>query len=131
MPAPERIIYAGEKFSIEWYYTPNGRSQAKEYYHGLTVGDRAKALALFKRMAEIGQIFDTTKFTRETEKLSVFKPQAHPFFCFFVKGKKIFVVSAYQKQGQKVPARETERAELLRRQCLDRIREGDYYGDET
>ena len=118
MPAPERIIYAGEKFSIEWYYAPNGRSQAKEYYDGLTVGDRAKALALFKRMADIGQIFDATKSTRETEKLHVFKPQPHRFFCFFVK-------------GQKVPARETERAERLRRQCLDRIREGDYYGDET
>lgn len=131
MPAVERLIYEGEKFSLEWYFTPNGRSQAKEYYDGLTLEDRARAMALFKRMADIGQIFDKSKFTKETDKLYAFKPQPHRFFCFFVMGKKIFVVSAYQKQGQKAPTRETKRAELLRRQYLERISKGNYYGDET
>ncbi|HUZ16916.1 MAG TPA: type II toxin-antitoxin system RelE/ParE family toxin [Spirochaetia bacterium] len=131
MPTVERLIYTGEKFSIEWYFTPNGRSQAKEYYDGLALEERAKAMALFKRMADFGQIFDSTKFTKETEKLYVFKPQPHRFFCFFVKGRRIFVVSAYQKQSKKTPPREIERAEDMRRQYLARMKEGNYYGDET
>jgi len=81
----------------------------------------AKALALFKRMAEVGKIFDKTKFNKETEKLYAFKPQPHRFFCFFVKGKRIYIVSAYQKQGDKAPPQEIKRAENLRIECMERI----------
>lgn len=70
-------------------------------------------LALFKRMADVGKIYDTAKFTKETEKLYVFKPQPHRFFSFFMKGKRIIVISAYRKQGQKMPVRERDRAEAL------------------
>lgn len=65
------------------------------------------------------------------ERFFVFKPQPHRFFCFFVKGRRIFVVSAYQKQSRKAPPREIERAEDLRRQYPARLKEGNYYGDET
>jgi len=71
-------------------------------------------MALFKRMADVGKIYDRTKFNQETKKLYVFKPQPHRFFCFFVKGKRIIIVSAYQKQGDKAPPQEISRAENLR-----------------
>jgi hypothetical protein len=87
----------------------------------MAVADRAKALALFKRMADFGRIYDRTKFNRETEKLYVFKPQPHRFFSFFVRGRRIVVVSAYQKQGYKAPRREIIRAENLRTDWLLRI----------
>jgi len=87
----------------------------------MTFADRAKALALFKRMADVGRIFDRTKFSRETEKLYIFKPQPHRFFCFFVRGRRIVVVSACQKQGDKAPRRENIRAVNLRTDWLLRI----------
>lgn len=96
----------------------NGKCQARAYYEALEVAERAKALALFKRMADHGKIFDETKFRQETKKLYTFKPQPHRFFCFFVTGRRIVIVSAYQKQGDKAPPREIERAENLRVEWL-------------
>jgi phage-related protein len=124
MPKDRLILCEGLCFTIEWGRASNGRCQAQEYYEALAQADRAKALALFKRMADVGRIYDTTKFNQETEKLYVFKSQPHRFFCFFMKGRRIFVVSAYQKQGQKAPAREIERAERIRQYCLDSLEQG-------
>ena len=112
------VIYEGECFAIMWGTASNGQCQAKDYYEALNVADRVKALALFKRMADVGKIYDKTKFNQETKKLFVFKPQPHRFFCFFVKGRRIFIVSAYQKQGDKAPQQEIARAENLRLECM-------------
>jgi phage-related protein len=118
MATNESCIYAGVSYSIEWGCGPSGNCQAREYYYALSEPERARALALFTRMADVGKIYDSTKFTQETKKLYVFKPQPHRFFCFFVKGKRIIIVSAYQKQGQKAPERELERALALMKAWL-------------
>ena len=115
------VICEGACFGIMWGIASNGGCQARDYYEALEDADRAKVLALFKRMAEVGKIFDKTKFNKETEKLYAFKPQPHRFFCFFVKGKRIYIVSAYQKQGDKAPPQEIKRAENLRIECMERI----------
>ena len=115
------IVCKGACFGIMWGIASNGRCQARDYYEALDDADRAKALALFTRMAEVGKIFDKAKFNKETEKLYAFKPQPHRFFCFFVKGKRIYVVSAYQKQGDKAPVQEIKRAENLRIECMERM----------
>lgn len=115
------IICEGACFAVVWGLAVDGGCQGRDYYEAMPVADRAKALALFKRMADVGRIFDRTKFKRETEKLYVFKPQPHRFFCFFVRGRRIVVVSAYQKQGDKAPRREIVRAENLRTDWLLRI----------
>lgn len=118
MATDESCVYAGAFYSIEWGSDPSGNCQAREYYYALSEAERAKALALFRHMADIGKIYDTAKFTQETKKLYVFKPQPHRFFSFFIKGKRIIIVSAYHKQGQKAPARELERAEALMKAWL-------------
>ena len=118
MATDEFLVYSGAFYSIEWALSPTKECQAREYYYSLGEADRARALALFKRMGDIGKIYDTTKFTRETKKLYVFKPQPHRFFSFFIKGKRIIIVSAYQKQTQKAPQREIERAEVLMKTWL-------------
>jgi len=108
----------GAFFEVLWGIASGGGCQARDYYESLEEADRAKALALFKRMADVGKIYDKTKFKKETAKLYAFKPQPHRFFCFFVKGKRIFIVSAYQKQGEKTPLQEIRRAENLRIECM-------------
>ncbi len=101
----------------------NGECQAREYYDGMSTADRAKAMALFVRMANVGKIFDKTKFTKETDKLYAFKPQPNRFFCFFVKGRRIVIVTAYRKQTEKAPRREISRAETARSEWLERFGE--------
>jgi hypothetical protein len=109
----EKLVCAGACYSIEWGLGSAGECQAREYYGTLSEQDRARTLALFKRMADVGKIYDNTKFTQETKKLYAFKPQPHRFFGFFIKGRRIIIVSAYRKQGQKAPVRELARAEAL------------------
>ena len=118
MGSSDNLVYMGECFSIEWGETSSHQCQARDYYSALSEQDRAKALALFKRMGDLGKIYDTSKFTHETKKLYCFKPQPNRFFGFFIKGKRIIVVSAYRKKGQKAPARETARAESLMKDWL-------------
>jgi hypothetical protein len=88
------------------------------------LADRAKTLALLKRMAEFGKIYDRRKFNKENESLYVFKPQPHRFFCFFMKGKRIFILRAYHKQRDAAPPQERAKAEKLRLECLKRIEGG-------
>lgn len=119
----ELIVCEGACFTVLWGYVGNGNCQARDYYEAIELSERAKALALFKRMADLGKIYDTAKFNQETKKLYVFKPQPHRFFCFFVKGRRILIVSAYHKQGDKAPPKEIARAESLRVKCMERIEE--------
>ena len=121
MPERELVVCKGECFTIEWGPAGSGECQAREYYEEMVVSDRQKALALFVRMADRGRIFDKTKFTKETDKLYAFKPQPHRFFCFFVSGKRIIIVTAYRKQSEKAPKREINRAEAIRASWLHRF----------
>jgi predicted DNA-binding WGR domain protein len=115
------VAYEGSCFVINWGIGMNGQCQARDYYEAMSEVDRAKTMALFARMAEVGKIYDTTKFNHETKSLYVFKPQPHRFFCFFLRGRRIFIISAYQKQGDKAPLREIRRATNLRMECIERI----------
>lgn len=131
MPKREMVICEGGCFTVEWGAASNGECQARDYYDELNTGDRARALALFVRMANVGKIFDTTRFTKETAKLYAFKPQPHRFFCFFVQGRRVVIVTAYRKQGDKVPRREIARAEAVRGQWFERSEvEEDIYGQD-
>lgn len=76
------VVCEGACFEIIWGLAADGGCQGRDYYEAISVADRAKALALFKRMADVGRIYDRTKFNRETAKLYVFNPQPHRFFCF-------------------------------------------------
>jgi hypothetical protein len=121
MTKSELIVCEGQCFAILWGLAASGTCQARTYYDALEVAERAKALALFKRLADQGKIFDETKFRQETKNLFVFKPQPHRFFCFFVRGRRVLIVSAYRKQGDKAPPKEIARAENLRAECLEQI----------
>ncbi len=82
-------------------------------------------------MADHGRIFDKTKFRRETDKLYTFKPQPHRFFCFFVKGRRLVIVTACRKQGEKAPRREIDRAETIRTSWMNRFgAEEDTHGED-
>jgi phage-related protein len=125
MTESDWLVCNGRCYSIYWGRLPNGQCQALDYYRALDLGERARAMALFDRMANVGRIYDLRKFNQETSKLYAFKPQPHRFFCFFAPGKRIFIVSAYRKQSERAPRREVERAERLRAACVGRINRED------
>jgi hypothetical protein len=66
MEKSELLICNGRYFGIFWGLDTKGRCQARDYYEVLPFGERAKTMALLKRMADFGKIFDKRKFNRET-----------------------------------------------------------------
>ena len=121
------VAYEGEQFTVEWYYSPKGESQALQYYLELDASDRIKVLKLFKVMGDIGKIRDETKFRNEGDKIYAFKPQPHRFLNFFVEGRKIIVTNAFWKKQDKLPRGEKERALNCMKSYKERVKEGTYY----
>jgi hypothetical protein len=82
---------------------------------------QASLLFLVKTIAEIGRIYDETKFRIEDRqnKIYCFKPREERFFCFFFTGKKIIITSAYTKKKQKLDRNELRKAIQIRREYFN------------
>lgn len=123
----EYIAYQGDKYTIEWYFTENGDSQALDYYNALDEGQRIKLLYLLKRMGDIGKINDLTKFNNEGGKIFAFKPKPDRFLCFFERQGKLILTNAFCKKQQKLPKNEKEKAVSYKESYERRVKEGIYY----
>jgi hypothetical protein len=123
----EYIAYAGDIFTIEWFFDEHNKSQAFDYYIQRNTKERAKILSLFKRIGDIGQLKDKTKFNYEGDQIFAFKPKPDRFLCFFFQGKKIIVTNAFRKKSDKLPKMEKLRAINNKRDFIARTTNGDYY----
>jgi hypothetical protein len=123
----EYIAYSGKKFTVEWYFDSRGKSAALDYYNSLTLQERIKVLQLFKRMGDVGEIKDITKFNYEGDHIYAFKPKPDRFLCFFYVGKKIIVTNGFRKKQQKLPENEKTRAVKNRSDYETRAKKGKYY----
>lgn len=125
----EYVFYQGEKFQVEFYFNEKGELPAKEYFDAADRQVKIKLLALVKYMAEVGRLFDETKFrvVDKQGKIYEFKPMDERFFNFFYEGRKIIITNAYRKKGQKVDKRELGRAIALKKDYDFRVKGGVYY----
>ena len=126
----EIILYEGEAFTVEWYYSPKGKSQPFEFYQELDKERRIQFLKLVKHIGDIGQIRNKTKFRYEGDKVFAFKPKPDRFLCFFSVGKKIIITNAFTKKTDKLPKREKDRALRHMKDYLDRVKKDMYYEQE-
>ena len=132
MALPSRedyVLYRGEKFQVEFYFTGKGEMPAKEYFDATDQRIQVKLLALVKYIANNGRLFDETKFrlVDRKEKIYEFKPKEERFFNFFWEGKRIIITSAYRKKGRKADQGEVTRAVHLKRDYEFRMKGGVYY----
>jgi phage-related protein len=118
------VVYIGNSFSVEWYYEPDGYSQAYDYYVSTSQAQKRKFFVLVKRMAEFGKISDITKFRNEGDEVYAFKPQPDRYLCFFIKGKRIIITNAFCKKSQKIPKNEIERSLKNKKRFFEREMEG-------
>jgi len=127
--AEDYVLYRGEKFQVEFYFTPGGELPAREYFDSSERQVQVKLLALVKYIAEHGRLFDETKFriVDRKKKIYEFKPMAERFFNFFYEGRRIIVTNAYRKKGQKVDVRALARAINLKMDYERRVQGGTYY----
>jgi phage-related protein len=127
MKVTDALLYKGSVSTIEWYFDERGRSQAKDYYEALSIDRRVKFMKLARLMAEVGKIFDTSKFRNEGDQIMAFKPQPDRFLCFFVVGKRIVVTNGFEKKSQKLPSGEKNRALRAKVDYETRTKKGTYY----
>ena len=127
MGEKEYFLYEGSEFTIEWYYAPNGRSQAHSYFNALSDQQQDRFLSLVRAMGSVGKIFNRQKFTYEGDGIYAFKPQPQRFLCFFFTGKKIIVTNGFHKQTQKLPVEVRARALRAKQDYERRMKEGSYY----
>ena len=120
MDSTNCTIYIGEYFTVEWYYEKNGYSQAYEYFLATSDAQKRKFLILVKRIADVGRIFDTTKFRNEGDNIYAFKPRPDRYLSFFVTGRKIIVTNGFCKKTDKLPNSEKELALRYRNNYLKR-----------
>jgi phage-related protein len=125
------VAYAGEEFTIEWYFDTKDYSQALEYFKKQPKEKQRKLLNLIILIGDHGKIFDETKFRNEGDGIYAFKPQPDRYLCFFCKGKKIIITNAFMKKTQKLPKTEKEHAIKAQESFERRIKEGTYYEEES
>jgi phage-related protein len=113
-------IYSGSKFTLEWYYDKNGKSVAYEYFLDASEELQDKFFVLAKKMAELGKIFDITKFRNEGDGIYAFKPQPDRYLSFFTIGKKIIVTNGFRKKTDKLPKNEKDLAIKYRQDYMER-----------
>ena len=114
------IIYVGEKFTIEWYYDKDGYSIGQNYFKEISLEQKRKFYLLIKRMGDIGNIFDKTKFRNEGDGIFVFKPQPDRYLSFFTDDRRIIITNAFKKKTDKMPKNEKELAIKLRHDYFER-----------
>ncbi len=112
------LMYAGERFSVYFHAETNESSKVFDYYKDCDNVTRANLVYIVKRIADIGHIYDETKFRIEDKqyKIYCFKPKKERFFCFFLIGQKIIITSAYTKKMQKLDRGELQKAVEIREQ---------------
>jgi hypothetical protein len=110
------LIYEGQHYSVYFHAEAKGSSKVYEYFEACDDVTQASLLYLVKRIADIGHIYDETKFRIEDRqnKIYCFKPKKERFFCFFFTGKKIIITSAYTKKRQKLDRNELRKAIQIR-----------------
>lgn len=123
----EYVVYSGEKMTIEWFYSQNHKSQALDFFNGLTALEQQKFFYLVKRIGDFGFVSDKTKFRNEGDGIYAFKPQPNRFLAFFVEGSKIIITNAFVKKGQKLRKQEKDLAIAARIDYQQRVQEGLYY----
>jgi len=114
------IIYAGEKFIIEWYYDKFGKSVAYDFFLETTEDLQDKFLILAMKMGDFGKIFDIQKFRNEGDGIYAFKPQPDRYLSFFTSGKKIIVTNGFKKKTDKLPQNEKDFALKCKKEYLER-----------
>jgi hypothetical protein len=110
------LIYKGEYFSVYFHAETIDSSCVHDYFESCDEATQSSLLFLARTIADIGRIYDETKFRVEDRqnKIYCFKPKKARFFCFFFAGKKIIITSAYTKKSQKLDRGELKKTIRIR-----------------
>jgi hypothetical protein len=130
------LIYDGDYFKAEWYYTREGHMPAYDYYSVPTLGD-----AVRRRFLEYVKLYCDTKpgiilpktiygIEDKLHKIYALKPKDERFFNFTTEGSVMIITNAYRKHSQKMTKKDIDvmnTAIRYREDYIQRLKEGVYY----
>lgn len=105
-----KIIYEGEKFTVEVAARSNGAMPAYDFMNKLPDRDQTKVMAIVTRLADIGHIRNKEKFKCIGNNLYEIKSFQIRIFCCFAKGRLIILISGYIKKSNKLKKTEINKA---------------------
>lgn len=112
----------GEKFTIEWYYDIEGKSQAHEYYKASSSIQQEKMNNLLGTLANTGRILGENRFRSEGDGIYAFKPQPDRYLCFFDEKSKVIVTNAFEKRKDKMSESEKN---IAKKAMIDYLKKND------
>jgi len=128
------LVYEGSTFTVEFYYTTEGKMPAYEYYRTLSEEDEMRFFVIVKHLADqpIGTIHPRTIYNLEDADDAIYaiKPHQHRFFSFTTRDRKLILTNAYKKRGQKMDKAGKavlKRAKQMKEDYENRVSKGVYY----
>lgn len=117
-----KLVYQGAALRIEFYIAESGEVPAEEWLEIQADSRQQKFAALFAWMGNQGKIWNERKFKHLTgsDQIFEFKSDDGRVLCFFVIGKRLVLTHGFSKKGEKTPKGEIERAELIKKDFLNR-----------
>jgi len=132
------LIYEGQTYTVEWYYTEQGKIPGYEYFMFMEERAQNRFLYMVKYLADAppGEYLPKTMYNMEDKehKIYAFKPADERFFSFMFRGGKIIVTNAYRKDSQQMTKRDKEKLKTsikYREDYIRRVKEGLYYEKEA
>ncbi len=114
----ELVAASGERLRVVWATDASGTSEARDYWLSLPENQRNKAIALFKRLADLGVIYDEGKFKflgQRGKRLYEFKLRdcQERFLGDFRPGSRFVIALGVMKRGNKISPAAIERAQRI------------------
>ena len=117
------VVAKGAWGSVLWAVDAAGRRPAKDFYEGLSSQNQAKVLALFQRLAEVGQVSNREKFKQLGPKageqgkgLWEFKSHQIRMIGDFKPGYRFFLAHGTIKKQDRLDKADIERAVRILRE---------------
>jgi mRNA-degrading endonuclease RelE of RelBE toxin-antitoxin system len=109
------VLRDGSSRRLVWGADPSGHFRARQYFERLQDSDRAKFEALFRALADTGQIRNKERFVKEPGDIWCFKQHAKRIACFFDERDVVLIYGFGKKTDQsKRTRRELATAAKLR-----------------
>jgi mRNA-degrading endonuclease RelE of RelBE toxin-antitoxin system len=110
------IAVRGQRITIEWAIDSRGRMPALEFYRDLSRGERQRILALFKRLADTGDIASREHFKslgKSGDNLWEFKRSQFRFLGDYRPGGRFVVALGLQKKKDDLNRSDIEKASRI------------------
>ncbi|MBN1445739.1 MAG: hypothetical protein JW957_06500 [Candidatus Omnitrophica bacterium] len=128
------IIYEGQTYTVEWYYTEQGKIPGYEYFLRIEERVQNRFLYMVKYLADAPreEYLPKTMYNIEDKEKQIyaFKPADKRFFSFMFRGGKIIVTNAYRKNAQQMTKQDKGKLKAAikyKEDYIRRIKEGVYY----